>query len=385
MQYLRIDPRGAAAAAVALALVALAAPSEAARGRDLRAEGQVVSVTPSATLGGSGAIILHTRGGDVSFVVTATTQIEVEDETATLDKVLPGDVAVVRYTVSATEFTAVKIEAARPREEIFGVAKGVAKNLTGEVEVTVDPLFGDDKTLKFLAGTEVKFQGRDGTFDLTTFSDTDLAALNGMYVGAVFLQGTDQADKAKFGPARRLPFKGEIVGVDAAATPPTVTVGYQDQAVTFVVVPGSTILRLDGENVDLGALTAGDKCQGLFVMDLNDAGTQVDCVVTQLVARTPRPVGFVGRITGKPAPEAVVTAEGEPATYVGTLEVTLRSGEVIKLEVDSTCKIRVGGKGEASTWADLEVGQKCSGQYRPRPSGKKLLKINARKSGTGAG
>jgi hypothetical protein len=391
MKLLQIGPRAAAVAAAAVTALILAAPADAARGRELKAAGQVLEVVPPPPAGGNAAIIIHTRGGNVRFLVTPTTQIEVEGEEGSLDRVLAGDLALVKYVITvagaAPEFTAAKIETQRPRDAIFGVVKNAVRSEAGgPIDVTVDPLVGEDKVLKVVAGSEIWVQGRGKLKNPLDATGEQLNNAKGLYVAATFLVGTHEIDTARFSSMRRLPFKGEVVGIEPSAN--IVVVGYEDQQLAFEVVPGSTIMRLDGKAIpDLSPLTVGDRVEGLFVMALdqtNPAEPKVRNVVTHLVARTPRPVSFVGQITAK-TDAATVSATGEPATPYGALLVTLRSGEVVTLQVDSNCKIRVGGKGEASTWADLAVGQKCSGQYRARGEVNTLLKIQARKLGTGGG
>jgi hypothetical protein len=212
--------------------------------------------------------------------------------------------------------------------------------------------------------------GEHDGINLAALTPDQLGALKGSYAHAEYLVGTDQATELRFRKAGRLPFRGTVQGVDAAHN--SLTVAADDKQLALVVVPGSTICRLNGKNVSLDALTPGDRCEGQFWMVQSSDGSVAN-VALVVKAQTPRPVEFTGQIsalTPAPAP-AATAAEGTGASGgggAGTVELTLRDGTTkMTVAVSSTTRIKVNGK--LGTFADLLVGQKCHVLCTPRPDG----------------
>jgi hypothetical protein len=372
MQSQLAGPRRAAYTALSLAALTLplAAPASAHDGPGARGVVQDVQLpTPERAYG---VLTLTTRLGAVGFVVNADTKIEVEQHTATLADVHVGDGANVQYLVTTTAFIATQLEVERPRAELFGLVTNAVKDAVDPnvVAVTIDPPVGDPMTLKADADTAVSVGGHDG-INLAALTPEQLAALQGSYAHAEYLVGTDQATELGFRKAGRLPFRGAVQGVDAAHN--SLTVAADDQLLALVVVPGSTICRLNGKNFSLDALTPGDRCEGQFWMVQSSDGSVAN-VALVVKAQTPRPVEFTGQIsalTPAPAP-AATTAEGTGETGggggAGTVELTLRDGTTkVTVAVSSTTRIKVNGK--LGTFADLQVGQKCHALCTPRPDG----------------
>lgn len=370
MQSQLAGPRRAVFTALSLAAftLPLAAPARAHEGPGARGVVQDVQLPTSERT--YGVLTLTTRLGAVGFVVNTDTKIEVEQHTATLADVHVGDGAKVQYQVTTTAFIATQLEVERPRAELFGVVTGAVKDAVDPnvVAVTIDPPAGDPMTLKANADTHVSVGGHDGV-NLAALTPEQLGALKGSYAHAEYLVGTDQATELEFRKAGRLPFHGTVQGVDTAHNSLTVAVG--DELLALVVVPGSTIFRLNGKIVTLGALTAGDRCDGQFWMVLSSDGSAGN-VALVVKAQTPRPVEFTGQISAlTPAPAATTadgTGEAGGGGGAGTVEITLRDGTTkVTVAVSNTTRIKVNGK--PGTFADLQVGQKCHALCTPRSDG----------------
>lgn len=294
--------------------------------------------------GASTLTIAPTTGAPVTLNVDASTEIKVNDVTATLADVQVGMPAEAQYDSTSLLATEIKVGSGDDNHEDQHLNGTVAAVDTGAQTVTITPHGGGaDVVLNVTTETEIEVNGEPGALGDILVGATIEAKYDPSTNNAFELKvGSDDGGGGGGGGDQNAEVEGPVTAVNMDAK--TVTIDPSEGDPVTVNVTDSTEIKVNDQTATLADVTVGAQAKAEYDATSLDASELT--------------VGDNSGGDGNNDIHGTITAKDND---LKTVTITPEHGDAVTVRIVESTEIKVNG--ESATFDDVTVGAQAESEY----------------------